>query len=260
MAAPVVSFYDENDVELNDANPNNLGIINAGTASAEKTIKIVNNKEGTEPVSEMENVTITTVTKNGLNSGDGVTNGQEAVEGKWMNIKSITDKDSSYTPVGGVTVKSISSIRGDLLDAPGAAAGTPGTDSENGAIAEGTYYYVISALDDSGETLPGIESSAIVVASPNNKIDLAWDAVENAVSYNIYRTTVQGTYGETSFIANVTDNAYIDLLASTVTGQPKSEATVSYEHTHIIKERLDVPTTATGGAVQMGLQVAYSYI
>jgi hypothetical protein len=260
MAAPVISFLDENDVELNDLNPNNLGIINAGSVSDEKIIKIVNNKDGEEPVSKMESITITTVTKNGLNSGDGVANGQEAVEGKWMNIKSVSDGDSAYTAVGGATVKSISNIRGDLLVSPGAPTGTPGEDTENGAIAAGTYYYVISALDDSGETLPGTESAAIIVEAPNNKIDLSWDAVENAASYSIYRTTTQGVYGETSFIANVTTTTYTDVLANPVTGQPKETATVTYQHAHIIKERLDVPTTATGGAVQMGLQIAYSYV
>ncbi len=259
MAEPLVSFLDENDVELNDYNPNNLGIINAGSASEERMIKIVNNKDGDSEVSTMENVNITTVTKNGLNSGDGVENGQEAVEGKWMNIKSITDGDEAFTPIGGVTVKSISNIRGNLLEAPGQPTGTPEEDEE-GLIASGTYYYVISALDDTGETIPGTESDAIVVESPNNRIDLVWDEVENAASYNIYRTTTPGSYGASSFIVNVTTPNYTDLITNPSIGQPKEEATVTYQHAHIIKERLDIPTTATGGAVEMELVVSYSYV
>lgn len=403
MVAPIISIEDSNGTELNDMdNVNNLGIINAGGSSPEKTIKIINNKNGVSNVSPMTNVTLTTVTKSGYMSGDVVENGKEAVEGCWLKLKSNTDEDENFAGVGGTVTKSINDIRGSKLEIPGIVEGTISHVSGS-KVPPGTYYAEVSAEDETGETAPGQESSAVIIApmlvnttednnsetldattitkiaqkfpaskeymngaflkmanggtlvgtlrietdnsgspsgtlvDPNlevaninltsnaiknifslvegiltnatdywlvfavttgsgmlrgtttgstntvkifqsgswvnstlktlvygiisdNQIIWNWDEVEGAISYNLYRTTTSGTYIESSFLAGINTNSYTDSLENTGAGQPVEDSTVTYQHENEIIERLDIPTNATGGAVEMELRISYSYI
>lgn len=403
MAAPVVTILDRFDNVLDEGNPNNLGAVNAGSSSSEKTLKIVNNHNGTGDLSTMEGVTITTVTNNGYNSGDTVENGKEPVEGKWLKIKSITDDDSVFGEVGGTTVKSISNIRGDKLLAPGSPTGAIGHEAGS-KVPPATYYAAVSALDETGETLKGTDSIAVTLepmvsattegansetldtstntriaqkftsastycngaflkmatggslvgtlrietdnsGSPSgtlahanlektgvtlnvnavkniftdaegvlsdattywlvfivtegtgtlvgnssggsnnvkiysssawnnssnlkdlyygviddNKIDWNWDDVEGADSYKIFRRVDAGTYDSTSLLGSPTTSDFEDNLEEPGTGEPKASATNSYGHVHEIKERLDVPTNASSGAVTMRVRVSYSFV
>lgn len=164
MAEPVVKCYEEGDVvELNTANPIDLGVVDAGDTGDPVQVNIWNNKGGGSDVSKMENVRVTAVTKNGYNSGDTIANGKDAVEQRYIGIKSITNEDENYTQVGGATTKVLGDIRGDLLVAPGKPTGTPGH-SNGGRVRPGTYYAAVSAVDETGETLKGTESDAVVVS------------------------------------------------------------------------------------------------
>lgn len=258
MTAPIVTFEDNTDTQMNDSNPCNLGSINAGTESDVKEIRIYNNKGGASSVSDMENVTITAVTATGLTSGDTVSNGSEAVSGKWLNVESVTLGESSFTAVGGTTVKNLGTICGGVLAAPGTPTGAKGTVT-GGAVAAGTYYYKVSAMDETGETLPGTESAAVTVDSSNNKVDLTWTAVAGATSYKVYRTTTSGTYTTPALVGTATTNSFTDTLAIPTAGAPLATATVTYQHKHVVDAKIVVPTNATGGAVTMGTRVAYSY-
>src|SRR5271157_4493939 len=58
-----------------------------------------------------------------------------------------------------------------------------------------TYYYQVTALDGAGgETTVSNEASA-TTSSSNQKIQLTWNEVPNAVSYNVYRATTPGAEG-----------------------------------------------------------------
>ncbi len=70
----------------------------------------------------------------------------------------------------------------------------------------GTFYYKITALTASGETIPSAEGS-VNVTSDITQIILTWPAIAGAVSYNVYRGTASN--GENVFYNTVT-NSYTD--------------------------------------------------
>lgn len=57
-------------------------------------------------------------------------------------------------------------------------------------LAAGTYYYRVTAISGSGETIASNEAYATAVAT--GRIDLTWVAVGGATSYNVYRGNVAG--------------------------------------------------------------------
>lgn len=161
MAAPVITFTASDDATGIDAttNPDAIGTLQAGAASATKEIHIWNNKAGISNVSTAGNVKITTVTKTGLDSGDTIANGKEVVEQKMIKVKSLTNEDTVYTAVGGATTLTLADIRGEKIISP-----TGLTKSfvviENGWQVPSHYYYKVSAFDETGETLPSTEIDA----------------------------------------------------------------------------------------------------
>ena len=82
------------------------------------------------------------------------------------------------------------------------------------ALADGTYLYEVSAVDDAGESTSKASVSATVnnepPAAPTNltasvnqdNVNLTWDKVADATSYNVYR--------DSSLIASATTNAFTD--------------------------------------------------
>ena len=82
------------------------------------------------------------------------------------------------------------------------------------ALADGTYLYEVSAVDDAGESTSKVSVSATVnnvppaaptnlTASVNtNSVNLSWNTVADATSYNVYR--------DGSLIASPTNNAFTD--------------------------------------------------
>lgn len=259
MTAPDVSLYDSTDVtEYTSSSGVDFGDVDPGDTSTPQELHLWNNKDGAGDVAEMTYVRIGAVTKNGYTSGDTIANGKEVVEGLWTEVESITNSEVSYTAIGGVTTKTLADISGSKIAAPGAPTGTQTTDA-GGNVANGTYYYVVSALDETGETLKGTESAAVTVTGANNAVDLTWTAVTGATSYKIFRTTSSGSYGATSKLGTSATNSYKDLLASPVSGQPISPATVTYGHKHEFYAQVSVPTDATTGAVEYKLRVLYRY-
>lgn len=259
MTAPIPKLYDSTDTtEYTSSAGVDFGDVDPGDVSTAQELHLWNNKGGSSNVAEMEYVRIGAVTKNGYTSGDTIPNGKEVVEGLYTQIKSITNEETSYTAIGGVTTKTLADISGTKISAPGAPTGS-GTSDVNGHVAEGTYYYVISALDETGETLQGTESAVVTVGSGQNAVSLTWTAVTGASSYKIFRTTSSGSYGASSYIGTAATNSYTDLLANTTTGQPLAKATVTYQHSHEFYAQVAVPTNATSGSVDYRLRTLYRY-
>ena len=112
------------------------------------------------------------------------------------------------------------------LGRPSAPAGTPS--GSGGSMATGTYYYIITALDEAGgQTIKGLQSSGVAVTGPTGSVALSWTAITGAVSYKVYRTTTSGTYTTPAYIANPTTSPYTDVAASPSAGAPPA-ATTAY--------------------------------
>ena len=67
----------------------------------------------------------------------------------------------------------------------------PTASATGGALATGTYYYVVTAVSATGETIASNEQS-IPVTGPTGQVTINWGVVAGATSYRIYRGTAAG--------------------------------------------------------------------
>jgi len=89
-----------------------------------------------------------------------------------------------------------------------------------GTLAAGTYYYRIVAIDLLGNVSQSSQSVTAVIASGvTGSVALTWTAVNNAVSYRIYRGTVAGREG--TFYSSAT-NSFTDTNAAGTSGRIQS--------------------------------------
>lgn len=255
MSEPVVSFYEDDDAsQITSGNPLNLGSVGAGEMGSVIQLNVWNNKGGSSDVADMTDVKVTTVTNNGYYTGDTVANGKEVVENQYIMAR---EKEvGEFSSIGGSTVKDIGNVNGIKIVAPDNLSLT--AQSDDGLLSEDTYYYVVSAVDETGETLPSGEQS-VEVSSPDNQVELEWDAVPGATGYRIYRSDTSGVYGESSFIAQTSSNEYVDKIASPGSGTPKTVASNSYGHKREIQLRANVGANATSGLVNFKVRVLYRY-
>jgi peptidoglycan/xylan/chitin deacetylase (PgdA/CDA1 family) len=82
------------------------------------------------------------------------------------------------------------------LNAPTAA-------TAGGTLAAGTYYYKLTALSATGETLPSAEVSATTTTS-TSKVTLTWSAPTGATGYRIYRSSASGAETLLASVGTVT--------------------------------------------------------
>ena len=74
---PVISWYEDNNVDI--ISKWDMGIIDAGTTSPEKTILIWNNRGGVEAISDMQDTKITTT--------DGTGDTMDVIANKWVSCR-----------------------------------------------------------------------------------------------------------------------------------------------------------------------------
>lgn len=92
----------------------------------------------------------------------------------------------------------------------------------SGGSLTGTNYYVITALNDKGETIQSLE--VYFTAATNRKAVLTWAAVATAKSYKIYRSTTSGVYTTPSLLIQTTALTYTDAGATVLlAGASKSD-------------------------------------
>lgn len=110
-----------------------------------------------------------------------------------------------------------------------AATSTPttsGAASTGGSLAQSTsYYYVVSAINASGEGPVSAELTYAVPASgtATNQITINWTAVTNATGYKIYRGTASGTNLYLATVGAVI--LYADTTATVPAGGPPGSVT-----------------------------------
>ena len=122
MPAPVITFTDASSATLSSLS---FGNVNAGATSSTTPILIWNNNGGGSVVSDTASTTITTVTFNGLISGDTVQNGQEVVTYLVLGEQCTSLSAPSFTQVGGATTGAI----GSTVGGSGVIKGTVGGDA-----------------------------------------------------------------------------------------------------------------------------------
>lgn len=94
--------------------------------------------------------------------------------------------------------------------------GVTATVSAGGTLtAATTYYYVVTALDEGGETIASSQVSGLTTSS-NKTITIQWFPVLAATSYRIYRSTTSGVYGATSLVG--TGDTHFETYQKTDTG------------------------------------------
>ncbi|SEF95124.1 hypothetical protein [Paenibacillus sp. UNC499MF] len=94
----VVQWY--NATNTSQENSWDIGPVDAGTASTEKTFYIWNNRGGTAAVSDMGGCTITTKDSAGGNTGELVLN-------KWIEMKCDSMNETTFSPIGGAAIRVI---------------------------------------------------------------------------------------------------------------------------------------------------------
>lgn len=99
LLAPIVNWMiKKEDNTFEDANLFDAGVVDAGSISNEFTFFLWSNHGGTEETYSMQNVRITSKDING--GMHGIPYSSEVVEGKWLEVKSISNGDTDFTPVG----------------------------------------------------------------------------------------------------------------------------------------------------------------
>lgn len=94
-----------------------------------------------------------------------------------------------------------------------------------GSLADDTYYYVVSAVSEKGETVQSSEVNATTSGS-NNSVTVAWSAVSQARAYRVYRSLTTDTYATPCLVAQTTAVTYTDTgaVSPLLAGAPTDDA------------------------------------
>lgn len=136
--------------------------------------------------------------------------------------------------------------------APSAAPTLTGS-TTGGALAAATYYYVISAVNATGESAKSAEANVTTTGSTGS-VGLTWPAVANATSYKVFRGTSTGTEGVYYSVAAPASGtpSFTDFGGTTTTGSPLAANTTIYplvptEYFTLVTAALAAPTTINFG-------------
>jgi hypothetical protein len=127
--------------------------------------------------------------------------------------------DTPGTPFGPITATGTG----------GAIAGPPvqavAVAHSGGALSNGTtYFWVVTATNDVGETVASNEKS-LAISTPNLAATISWAAVTNATGYNIYRGTTTGLENALVGFVPATSLTFIDMGAAGTVQSPPLNST-----------------------------------
>jgi hypothetical protein len=145
-----------------------------------------------------------------------------------LDINTVEKKIARPAPLNGnLTTNAFPShtVPTNNLNAP--VISSSSTDTTGGTIVKNTqYYYVVTATDSSGESLPSnIKSQIVGSTTDTNTITINWGAVTSATGYKIYRNTINSfNYNSTSSLLLGTTNSetttFLDTGIATTAGSP----------------------------------------
>lgn len=110
--------------------------------------------------------------------------------------------------------------------APSGAYPKPTTSTTAGTMGAGTYYYLVTAENNLGESHQGYVKTITIGANTN--VQLTWDPITNANSYNVYRFSGMPSPVDTKGLADVTK---FKLLASSDSAIDTQKNKFSYNST-----------------------------
>jgi phage gp36-like protein len=120
-----------------------------------------------------------------------------------------------------------SQLRQLTNDTWGNAAPVVTATGKAGGSLSGTFYYVVTALNQKGETIKSNEVT-FTSGSTNKTATIAWTAIATATSYKIYKSSVSGTYTSPSLLIHQTAVTYDDTgsVTALLTGSPPTDASI----------------------------------
>ena len=154
----------------------------------------------------------------GTNISGGTTNGMwYDATNKALNINNQTPQSTYNLEVNG-TIRSNNGIFLGQYSAPSLSA-TTGT---SGTLTAGTYYYIVTTVDNYGNSTNGSNevSATLPIGTTNGSIYLTWNLISGASSYNLYRST-GGTKNENQYI-NVSSSIGASSVPTTVSYTDKN--------------------------------------
>ncbi len=102
---------------------------------------------------------------------------------------------------------------GSLIPSP-ARVSASSRKTVDGRLSKGIYKYVITSSTASFESTPSYEAIT-EISDDNNSVNIFWDKIKSAVSYNIYRTDVNGS--EFYLLKRgIKQNTYLDTGSETI--------------------------------------------
>ncbi len=215
---PITSRYIVNHLDLDDMFDNvkitvtngTLSIINKRTSAVIFSGKVSDIANGIFDGGALPPTTNAPAAPTGLTAVGG--NGQTTLS--WTSVSNATSYNLYYATTTGVTKTNstkLTSVTSPMVQT-GMTAGT-------------TYFYVVTAVNSSGESATSAQVSATTATTPppptlpatptgaiatggTNQVTLSWAAVSSATSYNLYFATTSGvTKTSGTKIANVTSPA-----------------------------------------------------
>lgn len=144
-------------------------------------------------------------------------------------------------------------LAGTIPAAAAAPAGLSATVQTGGTLTfSTTYRYVVTALDDAGETIASAEVNGVIAASGLlRQILLDWADTPSAVSYNVYRKT--GATGPPyDFLVNVSASTFTDTGAIATNGAihpPVANTTGLKLKRHVVATEAGIKANVGAGAV-----------
>lgn len=142
----------------------------------------------------------------------------------WTSVSNATSYNLYYATTSGVTTTSSTKV---------ASVSSPYV--QTGLTAGTTYYYIVTAVNSTGESAPSAQASAATASAPpvptapaapagviatggTNQVTLSWNAVSTATEYNVYYATASGvTKANGTKIANVTSPSVLANLTAGTT-------------------------------------------
>lgn len=155
-----------------------------------------------------------------------------------------SDLLTQVSPSGNSTASFI-----DTGDTPGANVPTllAPIASPGGTFTAGTYYYVVTALTATSESVQSSQLSVITAA--NDQVAVSWNPVIGATGYRIYRSTTPGVFGASSLVASVAGGAtvnYTDTGAATTAGTPPTQTKAAVQTLFNLAFRANSTATPVG--------------